>query len=105
MISAPPVAFQRRGATFFNNGALPAGNTTIVSAAANTTGLIVRTIALDGRAPSFVETNIGGAPLFGCAPGATNYYLGAGILVPPGVALNVTSGAVNGGCYLTYDIL
>jgi hypothetical protein len=106
MISSGP-ALQRRGATFFQaNANLAAGNTTLVSAGANVNGVIIRTAHLVGTNGAEVRLQDGTGQVYVLAQqGQHGLYYGSGILIPPGIALNVNSSVLGGFATLTYDVL
>lgn len=104
MIMPSSLLIQRRGATLYSaagNGA----QQTIVSALANTTGILIRTIYLLSPTTTFLDLQINGAGIISVVNGGIFNFIGTPILVPAGQALQFQTGAVGGSCNLTYDVL
>jgi len=100
MLSPPPSAPQRRGNSNYSNASLPLGVTTIVSAGANTTGLIVRSLFLGGS----VNFQIGAISVIGLNSSLFNL-IGTGFIIPPGVELGVNTIVAGAGVVVTWDVL
>ncbi len=100
MILPPSSAPQRRGNSNYTNGSLPLAVTVIVSAAANTTGLLVRTVFQSGTA----NLTIGGVTVSSVS-GTTLSYFGPGFLVPPGVELAVNAVIAGAQIVVSWDVL
>jgi len=98
-------ALQRRGATNYVNGSLPSGTTVILSAAANTTGVIVRTLFATAGS-TYALVGIDGANFIGISASGTSAvnYFGPGILLPPGSELTVNSGGGGAQIGVTWDV-
>jgi hypothetical protein len=106
MLSPPAAAPQRRGASTYNNASLSAGNTDVVTGAANTTGLLVRTAFLGGGTGGSTTLWDGGQAYFAAAPASgASVYGGPGILVPSGSPLRLTSNGGAGSAFITWDVL
>lgn len=77
----------------------------IVSAAANTAGVIIRTLSIKNTAAGLITCTIGsGAYVF--VLNNDNYHLGREIYIPAGNPFTVSGGSGAGGnVYTTYDIL
>lgn len=96
---------QRRGAVTAN-GAPPVGPLVLVSGAANTTGLIVRTGVLYSIAGGGISLEIGGQSVAFSGGGTIWVLSGGGMLVPIGQALSVTVIATTGHSYnLSWDVV
>jgi hypothetical protein len=91
---------QRRGTSNYTNGSLPLGVTVIVSAGANTTGLLVRTLFQSGTA----NLTIGGVTVASVSGTNLNYF-GPGFLVPPGVELAVNAVVAGAQIVVSWDVL
>ena len=108
MFSPPAAQPQRPGRVSYTNATLPNGNTDVVTGAANTTGLLVRTAFLGGGAGGSTTLWDGGAAYFVAAAsgvGSAMIYNGPGILIPPGSPLRLTSNNGGGAAFVTYDLL
>ena len=108
MFTPPSSTPQRPGRTAYTNAALASGNTDIVTGAANTTGLMVRTAFLGGGAGGSTTLWDGGAAYFVAAAagvGSATIYNGPDILIPPGSPLRLTSNGGGGAAFVTYDVL
>ena len=92
--------FQKRGASSLVNGSLPLGPTTIVSAAANTTGIIVRTLFLSGS----INFIIGGITVIGLSSSQFNL-IGSGFIIAPGVELRVDTITAGAQIVVTWDAI
>lgn len=84
-------------------GLLGAGNTTLISAGANTAGVIVRTVTLGGQS-QFANLLVGGVAVFTCPSSQVFNYQGPGFLVPPGVAVTADGGTGGGYATITWDV-
>lgn len=106
MISAPPAAFQRPGANYYSNGSLAfPGNTTVVSAAANTTGLIVRTALLLAPASVFCGLYSDANILGGTYNNLMWNLPGPGLIIPPGKAFNLAASGAGCQAFITWDAI
>lgn len=108
MISPPATQFQRPGQNTYANSSLPSGNTDIVTGAANTGGLVVRTATLGGGTTGGTQLNDGNNAFFMNGPSGTGNattYSGPGILIPPGRPLRVASNSGGGSAFVTWDAL
>ena len=105
MLTAPSSAPQRRGATQYGNGSLPAGTTTVVAGGSNPNGIIVRTAIIGAVVGSNTSIETTGAAF--CVVAGANYfvYTGMGLLIPPGLPLLVLSASAGGSCNMSYDVL
>lgn len=92
----------RRGATNYSNAAL-AGNVVVVSAGANVSGIVVRTVAAN-TSGNLLIVRAGGATLMLLGDTQRNY-LGPGIVIPPGIALEVSISVGSVDMAMTYDLL
>jgi hypothetical protein len=98
--------YQRRGGSSYSNASLPSGNTDVVTAAANTNGLIVRTALLQSIGPGTTTLWDGNLAYFLIALiNQAISYTGNGILIPPGSPLRVTSNGGGGSVWITWDVL
>jgi hypothetical protein len=106
MLSAASAVPQRRGANDYSNASLPFGIATIVAAASNLNGIIVRTAAIVSVASGYAILKASTVGVFIIAQG-TNWtdYRGMGLLISPGLSLAIDSSIAGGQAYLTYDIL
>lgn len=97
-----PTSLQRRGLTSYINATLGV-SVTIVTAAANVNGVIIRTVAANTAANLLVVRASGSTLLF--LGDSARTYFGPGIVVPPGQ--EITAGASGGtvDTVITYDIL
>lgn len=99
MISNPNASPQRRGAST-STATINVGVTTLVTAGANTTGLVLRTAILSAVAGGLIQVTIGGQPVVAAISGGFFNYTGPGLLVPPGSALAVEAVTANGSAYI-----
>lgn len=102
MIQNPNQAPQRRGAQIAFGA--PSGPVTLVSAGANTTGLIVRTAILYSASNVGIELETGSHPVFIALNGVFNY-VGPGVLVPPGQALSIDVTGAGPSYVVTWDVI
>lgn len=102
----PPFPLQRRGANNFVSGNVPLGVTALVTGAANTTGLVVRSVVLNPPAAVSLNLRVGGVGMFTAQSGGVFNYVGPGIVVPPGQALEIEGfGSATGQAAITWDVL
>lgn len=100
--SASPMG--RRGASS-TSLTVALGLTTIVTAVANANGMILRTVTLSGFGVSQIVL-AAGAPILALCPVSGQFsYLGAGIAIPPGVALTIDCSAAGGLANMSWDLL
>jgi hypothetical protein len=100
--SAPPSRIGTSGATVSST---PSGSQDIVSAGANTTGLIVRSIWLLGATSYISVANGSDGLFFAVSSGAVAYYNGPGILIRPGTSLRYVGNAAGNSISITWDVL
>lgn len=100
MLLPPSSAPQRRGNSNYANSSLPGGVTVIVSAGANTTGLLIRTFTISGT----VNLTIGGVTISSVS-GTQLSYFGPGFLVPPGVELALNAIVAGAQIVVSWDVL
>jgi hypothetical protein len=104
MIFGSANAPQRAGSMVFNNTSLPSGITEIVSAVANTTGIIVRTCCLLSGSGGLNLQSSGGAIFMLSPPVGNIFYNGPGMLFPAGEAVRLSSGAAGNQAFVSYDV-
>ena len=93
--------YQRSGQSAAG-GALGAGVTTLITAGANSNGVILRTVTLGGES-QYANLRVGGTPVFTCPSSQVFNYQGPGFLVPPGVAVAADGGTGGGYAHVTWD--
>ena len=104
MFSSPAVQYQKPGSQAYTNVSTAAGDTTILSGAANTTGIIVRTAFISG-ATSAQSLRSGIGYLLVCAQNNFVVYSGPGFLIPAGQPLVMNSSLAGNGIFVTWDIV
>lgn len=95
---------QTLGATRYS-GAPGAGTVVLVTAAANTKGVIIRTLWLCAGASSYMNITLGAAAAFTSYNTNSVNYMGPGILVPPGLQISVGCSGAGNNYDITADIL
>lgn len=105
MISQGASPLGRLGGSAYS-AAPPLGSTTLVTAVANTGGIVIRNIVLAGNGTSQVTLVAGGSSIAVCPASGFFHYLGPGFVIPAGVALTVSIASATGGfCGVTWDVL
>lgn len=100
--SAPP---SRIGTSGTSVSSTPLGSQDIVSAAANTTGLIVRSIWLLGANSYISVANGVDGFFFAASLGQVAAYNGPGILIRPGTSLRYVGNAAGNSISITWEVL
>lgn len=102
LIPASILPFQRRGANSLSVGA-NSTDQTIVSAAANTNGLLIRTLYMIAGGSVAVELRVNGNLVFSCFNSGTFNLIGQPFFVPAGQSLSFYSANSSGSCSITWD--
>lgn len=106
MIGASNAPIQRMGANYAEGEPTAPGSITLVSAGANTTGLIIRSALVFGGAGLACYLRINSRRLFGASSSIFVNYQGPGILVPPGQALTLDWTGSSGILYaVSWDVI
>lgn len=98
-------ADRRTGASNYSNAAIASGDTTVISAGANTGGVFIRTLAGSASAGQSWSLKVNGVIVLGVTDTQSREMLAGGLLVPAGVAVVVNGSAAGAGVmFMTYDL-
>lgn len=86
---SPPQALNRVGYSGTYAASAPVGTTTILSAAANTTGAVIRSCILSPPTGGYANILINGVGVMTAGPNIPFTYIGIGWVVPAGQAIAI----------------
>ena len=105
MLSAASGPPSRIGTSGISVSSTLSGSVDLVTAAANTTGLIVRSIWLLGASSYISVANGADGVFFTASLGQVAAYNGPGILIRPGTSLRYVGNAAGNSISITWDVL
>lgn len=97
------------GQSYYNNGALGAGTTTVVAAGSNVNGIVVRTLLVTNTTVNAIFQLLGASRVLKsaiCSIASAPFDLIAGLplMIPAGQQLDISFNAATGSVQMSYDL-